>query len=137
MLLVVAWPDLAAKVSQVLLDAQYVVAVIDGVELRHRVHSFQPELVLLDSRIGGNGWRAIDEVPALVERTASHPHVIAMLPKTSSRIEKEAARRECYDVVSVNASRFLRDLTEAVSSANQARASLRRARRAVPKESLH
>jgi DNA-binding NtrC family response regulator len=119
------------------LDAQYVVTVTDGTELRHRVHEHQPDIVLLDSRVGGNGWRAIDEVPALVERTATHPYVIAMLPKTSSKIEREAARRECYDVVNASASRFLRDLVEAVSSAKQARASRQRERRAVKKESLH
>lgn len=95
--------------------------VRDGIELRRRAHEYQPDVIVLDWRMGGQLWRAIDEVPAIVSRTDTHPYVIAVLPTTSRSIEKEAARSECYDVVSLRDSRFGHQIAEAVSTATLAR----------------
>lgn len=138
MTLIVAVPELAKRLSRLLVgDVRYVVAVADEKELRHRVHEHQPDVVLLGWAIGGNRWRAIDEVTAIVERTATHPYVIAILPQTSPAIEREAAKKGCYDVVSVDAEDFDRQVVEAVETARKARAARRPLRRRVAREDLH
>lgn len=138
MTLVIALPDLAKRLSRLLIGrVNYVVSVVDGTELRHRVHENQPSIVLLDWRMGGNLWRAIDEVPALVERTESQPYIIVLLPHTSRVIDREAAKKGCYDVVSVNAEDFDRQVVEAAETAARARAARRPRRRRVSRDDLH
>ena len=97
----------------------------------------QPDIVILAWAIGGNGWRAIDEVTAIVERTATHPYVIAILPQTSPAIEREAAKKGCYDVVNAFAEDFDQQVVEAVETAKKARAARRPPRRRVPRSDLH
>jgi CheY-like chemotaxis protein len=121
MVLVIALPDLALRISGLLGGAAYLVHVVDGPELRHRVHSHQPDVILLDYRMGGSSWRAVDEVTAIAERTATRPNVIALLPNTSKEIDREAARRGCYDVVSVASTSFDCEILESVAAANLSR----------------
>jgi DNA-binding NarL/FixJ family response regulator len=137
MILVIALPDLALRLSGLLHNARYIVRVEDGKDLRHRVHSYQPDVVVLDWRIGGSMWRALDEVTAIVERTTTHPYVIALLPKTSPRIKSEAAKLGCYDVISVNASGVDRKIVDAVELAQRARAARRAEHRRVSRAHLH
>lgn len=136
-ILVVAMPDLALKVSCYVGGARYVLRVSDGKELRHRVYEHQPEIVLLDWRLGGNAWRALDEVTAIVERTQTHPFVVALLPETSRMIEREAARLGCYDVLNVSAEGFASELYETMELAIRARRALRPDHRRVTRASLH
>lgn len=123
MLLVVAMPDLALRLSRFLPRANYVLNVggDDGKELRHQVYKHQPDVLILDWRVGGNLWRVIDEVPAIISRTASQPHVIAMLPWTSRQVEQVAAESGCFEVVNVSASGFDRDVLSAVAAARRDR----------------
>jgi DNA-binding NarL/FixJ family response regulator len=137
MILVIALPDLARRISETVLGARYVISVENESDLRHRVYSHQPDLILLDHRVGGSTWRAIDQVTAIVERTATHPFVIALLPKTSRTIEREAARLGIYDVLSVSSEDFDRELVEAVSEAAEDRLSRPLDRRRVSRQTLH
>lgn len=118
-LLVIALPDLAKRIAKVLEgEANYIVRTLaDGKELRHVVHAHQPDILLLDYRCGANRFRSIDEVPAIVDRTASLPTVIMILPEFGPLIEREAARLNCYDVVNESDPEFLVDLSDAVSTA--------------------
>lgn len=119
MLLVVALPDLATRLSRILVGARYVTRVEgdDGTELRHQVHEHQPDVLILDWRMGGTRWRAIDEVPAIVSRTTSRPHVIALLPKASGEVEQAAADRGCYDALAVTDPYLDQELRDAVEAA--------------------
>lgn len=121
MLLVVALSDCALRLSKTLQGASYVVAVRDGTELRHRVHQHQPDVLVLDWRMGGSWWRASDEVPAIVSRTATRPHVILVLPMISDGIEALAMEMGCYDVVSVTCPGWESDVAESVCAADRAR----------------
>jgi len=137
MILVIALPDLALKLSGLLTGARYVVRVEDASDLRHRVYSHQPDIVVLDWRMGGNGWRAMDEVTAIVERTTTHPYVIALLPKVTSRIKSEAATAGCYNVISADGDDLERRVVAAVSVARRARQARRPDLRRVSRQSLH
>jgi CheY-like chemotaxis protein len=137
MTLVIALPDLALKLSELLTDARYVVRVQDGADLRHTIHSYQPDVVVLDWRMGGSAWRALDEVTAIVERTTTHPYVIALLPKVSPKIKREAAKAGCYNVVNVGAAGAERKILEAVGVAQRARHARKIDGRRVSRESLH
>lgn len=117
MLLVVALPDCALRLCKVLTGASYIVAVRDAAELRRRVHGHQPDVVVLDWRMGGSAWRAIDEVPAIVSRTATHPHVIVVAPLVSPMIERSADELGCYEIVSVTDAGWEKDVLEAFSTA--------------------
>lgn len=122
MTLVIALADLAERISRLIEGPKfYVLKVSDEKELRRKVCDHRPEVLLLDSRVGGNRWRAIDQVPAILRECRSVPSVIALLPHTSKGVEREAARLGCYDVVPVNQRSFDRDLLMAVSTAMVAR----------------
>lgn len=129
MVLVVAMADLALRLSKLLEGARYLVRVVDGPDLRHRVHGYQPDVLVLDWRMGGSSWRAVDEIPAIVERTATHPYVVALLPETSKVVKREAAQRGCYNVLNVTASDFDRALVAVVESALR----LHRERHPIPR----
>lgn len=138
-LLVVALPDLAVEISQVVSNANYLLSVggADGTELRHQVHCHQPDIIILDYRVGGSGWRAIDEVPAIVSRTTTHPHVIAVLPSVSRKIETTAAHRQCWDVISVRGANFHHDLRDALHAAAIDRQEHAPALKRVCRDDLH
>lgn len=138
MVLVIALPDLAKRVCAVVPDAiGYVVSVDSPSDLRHRVYTYQPDIVLLDSRMGGSSWMAIEEVPAIVGRTESHPYVIMLLPWTTEEVEREAVKRQCYDVVSVASEDFESDVWAAVQTARKARLARDVPRRAVRRKNYH
>lgn len=137
MVLVIALPDLALKLSGFLVGARYVVRVEDGKDLRHQVHEYQPDIVVLDWRIGGSCWRAIDEVTAIAGRTATQPYVIAILPAVTRQIKREAARAGCYDVVNASASDCVRQVVECVSVARMARACRQIEPRRLSRAQLH
>lgn len=136
-ILCVALPDLALIVSRLVVGARYVVKVKDGKDLRHQIHEHQPDVVLLDWRIGGNKWRSIDEVPAIVERTTSHPAVIVLLPHTTLSVEQEAAERDCYDAISVTDEDFAISLRRSVDEAERLRLARPPAPRRSARASLH
>lgn len=137
MILVIALPDLALRLSELIDGARYVVRVDDATDLRHRVHSYQPDVVVLDWRIGGNAWRALDEVTAIVQRTTTHPYVIALLPKVTSKIKSEAAKIGCYNVVNVDAADGDQRVVDAVTVAQRARLARRQEGLRVPRHALH
>jgi DNA-binding response OmpR family regulator len=137
MVLVIALPDLALRLSELLSGASYVVRVDDATDLRRQVHSYQPNVVVLDWRIGGNAWRAMDEVTAIVERTTTHPYVIALLPKVTKRIKSEAAKIGCYNVVNVDAVDGDQRIVAAVTVARRARQARLQECRRVPRQALH
>src|SRR5262245_49576650 len=124
LLLVMAYPDLAKELIKVTANyqASYVVGVSDELDLRAKAHAKQPQVIVLDYRIGGSRFRAIDEAPYLSNLVASQPYVIAILPKTSRVIEQEAARKACYDVLVFKGRAFLDQLRETLRVALQARA---------------
>lgn len=128
MLLVVALSDCALRLSEVLVGASYLVKAQDPKELRHKIHQHQPDVVVLDWRIGGSSWRASDEVPAIISRTTTHPHVILVLPMTSEAVKATALTAGCYDVVSITSVGWEMDVAEGVSSARRSR----EARRVYP-----
>lgn len=135
--LVVALPDLSLRLSKYVVGSVgFVTSTKDGKQLRHRVHEHQPDVVLLDYRMGGSGWRAIDEVPALVERTASRPDVIVLLPWKDTDVDRSAAKLGCYDVVSVDGPCFDQDVSDAVQTALKSRES-RQMVRHLRRDDLH
>lgn len=137
MVLVIALPDLARKLCKVLFDHQCITKVEDGKELRHVVHVHQPQIVVLDWRMGGSRWRALDEVTAIRERTATHPSVIAMLPKVTKDVKLEAAKLGCYDVVNVGVAGAARRVADSVELALQARLVKPVEIRRVSRDDLH
>lgn len=137
LVLAVAMVDLAIEISGLVPGARYVLNVESGKDLRHQIHDHQPDVVLLDWRLGGNLWRAIDEVPAIVERTTSHPYVIVLLPHTTQKVEEEAAERDCYDVISVNDADFPTCLRRSLYEAERARIAIPRSRRRCTTAGLH
>lgn len=136
-LLVVALVDLAERLSRLLEGASYILSVVDDRDLRHRIHEHQPQIVVLDWRMGGSAWRAVDQVAALSELTESQPYIIVVLPHASTVIDRENAKRGCYDVVTESGPRFERDITEAVSTAARARQHRKVSRRRVTREDYH
>lgn len=116
MLLVIALPDCALRLSKVLTRAHYVVAVRDASELLLRVHEHQPDVVVLDWRMGGSAWRAVDEVPAIISEMTT-PHVILVLPWLSAEVDREAAQMGCYDAVSLTSSVWAQETAECVAAA--------------------
>jgi DNA-binding response OmpR family regulator len=137
MTLVIALPDLALRLSGILTGARYVVRVQDGADLRHIVHEYQPDVVVLDWRVGGSAWRALDEVTAIVERTTSHPYVIALLPKITKKIKSVAASVGCYNVINVGAAGAEQRVVEAVGVARRAHHARRLEGRRVSRACLH
>ena len=122
MVLVVALPDLALTASRVLSrPVSYIVRVDDARELREKCIAYEPDIVVLDWRMGGSKWRAIDEVPAIAHCAGSRPYVIMLLPATCPMTDAEAARKGCYDVVTASDDDFVHELAGAVSSAVRAR----------------
>ena len=85
--------------------------------------------------MGGSAWRAIDEVPAIISRTTTHPHIIVVLPWRTQEVDEEAARLGCYDIVSVESPDFDLELSEAVETALRDR--LRSPPRRVSRDDLH
>lgn len=138
MVLVVALLDLAESASRVLIGARYVTHIEGGgKELRHQVHLHQPDVLVIDYRVGGSTWRATDEIPAIVSRTESQPHVIAVLPSVSAEKEYSAADEGCYDVLSFRDPDFEQDLLEAVESALLDRERRGTAPRRLSRDGLH
>lgn len=137
MLLVMALPDCALRLSKVLTEASYVVHVEDAKDLRHRIHQHQPDVVVLDWRMGGSGWRAIDEVPAIVSRTATHPHVIVVTPWASDSVDAQAEKLGCYEVVSVLDQGWDVDVSSSVQAAERDRRCRPLASVAAGRRSLH
>lgn len=137
MVLVIALPDLALRLSELLTGARYLVRVEDGTDLRHLVYSYQPDILVLDWRIGGSKWRALDEVTTLVERTKTHPYVIALLPKVTGKIKSEAAKAGCYNVVNVDAAGAEQTIVEVVDVARRARHARRLEQRRASRQALH
>jgi DNA-binding NarL/FixJ family response regulator len=84
--------------------------------LRHEAHSAQPGVVVLDVRTGGQRCRVLDALPGLL-RTKSRPAVVVVLPRSSRRVEEEAAKMGAWDVVIATSESFEIDLANAVASA--------------------
>jgi DNA-binding NarL/FixJ family response regulator len=136
--LIVALPDLANRVSRYIKESvAFVVKTDTPSELRHRVHSYQPNVVVLDYRMGGSAWRAIDEVPAIVSRTASTPRVIVVLPWRAREVDEQAADLDCYDIVSAENRDFDEELAEAVESALRSSPGHQALSRRVSRDDLH
>lgn len=141
MVLVVALPELALAIGELLEGPRnYIVSVEGPKDLRHRIYREQPEIVVLDWRIGGSGWRAVDEVTAIADRTHSQPYVIVIVPKLDRKIAAEAAKRDCYNMVVFNEKKlkaFEADLVSALEVAHAARRAREVAPRRSPKGGYH
>lgn len=112
---------LARKLGEAITGRKsYILSASDEKELRHLVHSSQPEVLVLDVRLGGNRYRAMAEVPRLM-LTRSHPAVILLIPWRSTAVREEAGRMGCYEVVVIGRPSFLRQLSQAVIEAADAR----------------
>jgi hypothetical protein len=72
---------------------------------------------LLDVRLGGQRWRALESVPAIIEKTATRPDVVALVPWFHDDVEAEAYRWGCADVVDLSAKAWARDVSCAVDLA--------------------
>jgi ActR/RegA family two-component response regulator len=120
-LIATADTDLALKLGEAIEGQKtYVVSAKDATELRHKVHSTQPEVVILDARFGSNSYRVLDDVPRLLE-VRSDPAVIVLTPWRSGRVRDEAARLGCFDVVSLDDRAWRRKVSRAVLDAQAAR----------------
>lgn len=135
MVLVVALPELALAIGELLEGPRdYITAVADAKELRRKIHSVQPQIIVLDWRIGGNGWRAVDEIAAISERTRSQPYVIAVVPWLNRRVAKLAAEQDCYNMVVFNEKKMKAWAADLVSALQVAHAA-RQAREVAPRRS--
>lgn len=88
----------------------------NATDLRHQIHEAQPQVVVLDVRLGGQQWRAMDVLPRM-QTVQSAPHVIVVAPWRSEPVEQEAARFDCYEVVNQNGPTFLAEIRGAVMDA--------------------
>lgn len=118
MVLIAAEAGLAREIGGVLLTRKNYVVSADGErDLRHQIHCAQPKAVLLDLRLGGQRWRVLEAVPAIIEKTGSRPEVIALVPWFHEDVEAEAYRWGCVDVVDLSAKSWARDVSCAVDLA--------------------
>jgi len=103
-------------------------------DFRHSIHESQPSIVVLDVRVGKSLFKAIDQVPRILE-VSSAPAVILLLPFESRKVKRAAAEMGCYDVIILDRRRaFERKVEKAVADAAAARAAglLKRRRVAGP-----
>lgn len=101
-------------------DKTYILKAENAVEFRHRLHSWQPEVVILDVRLGGNRFEALQELPAICEDVRSHPAVIVLLPWYSSIAKGAAAELGAFEVLSLDRRSWLRVLPRVVLDAQAA-----------------
>jgi hypothetical protein len=87
--------------------------------------------------MGGSRWRAIDEVSAIISRTESQPHVIALLPWTDRKVKETAAKAGCFDAINALGEDFDQDVMEAVEAALLDREHHRPEPRRVSRAGLH
>jgi DNA-binding NarL/FixJ family response regulator len=121
MVLVAAWPEVAMEIGAQLLDEKaYACKVMHPHELRHAVKKTQPDVVVLDVRIGGSRWRAVEGVQRL-RLCESRPEVIALVPRRSRAVDREMARQGCYGVVDLSVGSWPDALVRAVETAHQIR----------------
>jgi CheY-like chemotaxis protein len=115
-------PRVLEVVEEVVPAPRRTVVLVDGDfdeasrRLRHEVHSHQPKVVLLDARFGGRRWFAVDAVPGIV-KVRSNPFVILLAASRALKVQREAARAGCYDVLNVKAKSFRADVSLAVAAA--------------------
>jgi DNA-binding NarL/FixJ family response regulator len=95
---------------------------LEPIELRHRVHQVQPEVVVLDVRFGGNLYRVIEQTPGIMLAN-SGPAVILLLPWQSDEVVDEAARQGCFDAISLSHPSFDAEVSRSVLDAKAARLS--------------
>jgi DNA-binding response OmpR family regulator len=122
MVLVIAWPEIAMEVGKCIADEKmYACDVRNVVDLRHRVKRTQPDLVIIDVRIGGSGWRAVDEL-ARLRLTGSRPDVLPLVPKKTRGVTKQCAEMGCYNLVDLSVGSWGDRLTKLVGVCLEARA---------------
>jgi hypothetical protein len=118
MVLIAAEAGLAREVGSVILRRKsYVVSADGDRDFRYRIHCAQPRVVLVDVRFGGQLWRVLESVPAIVEKTSTRPEVVALVPWFHEDVEAEAYRLGCADVVDLSAKAWARDVSCAVDLA--------------------
>jgi DNA-binding NarL/FixJ family response regulator len=140
-MVLVATPDpkLALKLGRAIEgEKAYLVHAGSARELRHQVHACQPEVVVLDVRLGGNLFRALDEAARLIA-TRSQPAVVVLTPVRARAVEREAGRLGCFDVINLDRRACAAHVARAVSEAAAARLSgaLEPPPRRRARESLH
>lgn len=117
MILISAEPALAREIGAFITSQKaYAIRADSARELLAVVQAARPTCVILDAGIGGDRWRALEAVPSLIE-TVNHPKVIVLVPKLTRRVEKEAYRWGCDDVIDLGARTWCRDLSHSVSLA--------------------
>lgn len=103
---------------------------------RHAVHSAQPDVMVLDVRVGKQVFKALDHVRRLLE-VDSAPAMILLLPFSSRTVRSAAAALGCYDVILIDRRRaYEQKVANAVVDALAARASGALPKRRVS-ESVH
>ncbi len=122
-IMLVAMPDMARLVTKNTWERLSYVFQVDGPsDLHRKIKEHQPDIVVLDWRISGNTWRVIDEVPTIVSKTATHPLVIFVGGSSNESVDREAARRCCYDVVGLtDNSNWASEVAQAIGCAAQNR----------------
>lgn len=115
-------PDLARRMGEVIESRKtYLVKIEDATEFRHKIHSNQPEVVILDVRLGGSRFEALQELPAIVTEVRSRPAVIVLLPWTSEIAKSAAAELGAFEVLSLDRRSWIRELPRVVLDAQAAR----------------
>ncbi len=112
-------PDLALKIGAVVDGSKsYVMRAESQVELRHKVHSNQPDVLM---RIGGNRFEAMLGMEEIFSNVKSNPLVVVLLPTESEAARATAIEVGAYEVISLSRPSFLEELEQAVVDARSAK----------------
>jgi hypothetical protein len=86
-------------------------------QLRREIYCYQPKVVLMDVRFGGQHFRAIEAIPKLLLNCESQPEVVLLSPRPSKALRRVADDMGCYDVVDFSRRGFARDVGDLVAAA--------------------
>lgn len=90
----------------------------DGAKaLRREIYIYQPRVLLMDVRFGGQFFRAIEAVPKLMLNIDPSPEVVLLTPRRSKALERVASDMGCFDVLDFSRRSFLKDVGDVVSAA--------------------
>lgn len=125
MLVMIATTDqkLALKLGAAIeTEKSYLLRVTSGEQLVEEIDSMQPDVLVLDVKIGGNDFRALGELPTILD--AEHePAVIVVIPWKSIIVVREASRLGCFEVIRSDVRGFERRVSRAAWDAQAARLS--------------
>jgi hypothetical protein len=108
-------------------------------QLRHELYCYQPKVVLLDVRFGGQRYRAIEAIPKLLLNCDSQPEIVLLIPEPSKAVRRVADEMGCFDVLDFSRKSFSRDVGDCVAAALLQRSTplVPRARERLRSSALH